>query len=556
MSKTIDIIQVSNDTFSDVFTIVSLLANAFTTTVTVSSNSTGETTTGNGFVVGTFGSNTLVASTIRGGNVSTSNTLVVSSNLTLNGSSTRINSNLDVVAASVNVSTNSTITVLSVQSNSSASWATVGGTFINVTANLILSGRGLKIPTGNSSSRPSSPSSGFIRFNDETSLLEMYVGSDWQSFVAYTNTFTASAVNFVNSVSISATNVQAAIEELDSEKLNLTGGTLTGNVTVNRNGISLPTPTSGAVLQVGQSDGVNNVIELVSFDTPTSILGRRSAGGNGSRSAVSNNDVLFKTAGSGYDGSSFPGESVSIQLVAAGAHNTSSKPTKVLVQVTPTGSNTPITVLTVDSNTVTVNASFVANSGTLSSLTANAITVNNLTVNANLVANGALLTTLNASAISNGTVASARLPAANTTANGAVALANTSEFTTGQSNTKVLTPGQVFGAAAEVTLTYSGNTVVTTGDAGLDMSDFINGVITLTQISTLGQPLNVKVGQSGCIRIVQDATGLWTLSFNADWEFAGGTAPTISSAAGTTDLLFYHVLASGRVFGSLVRAVA
>lgn len=557
MSKTIDVIQVSNDTFNDVFTTVSLLANAFLSTVTVAANSSGELTTGNGFVTGVLGANTIVATNIRGGNVATSANLIVTSNLTVNGATSRFNSNVEIVAASINIASNSTVSAISVQSNSSATWINFGGSWANVTANLILSGSGLRLPVGNSSTRPASANSGFIRFNDETSLLEMYVGSDWQSFVAYSNTFTATAVYFEPGGIISANNVQAAIEELDAEKLSLTGGTLTGNVVINRNGLTLPTSLDGTVLQIGQPNSNNVIVELDSFEAYTQILGRRTAGGNGSRSAIGNNEVILKLSAAGYDGSGYGTESATVQLVSDGTHNTSSKPTKVVVSVTANGSTSTSNVMVINSSGVSVTGNIVSDSYiTAASLGANAATINNLVVNTSLIANGALLTTINASAISSGTIPAARLPAANSTTIGGVSIANTVEFTSGTSNNKVLTPGQVFNSALEVTLTYSGNTIVTTGDAGLDMSDFINGVITLTKHSTLGEPLNVKPGQSGCIRIVQDGTGSRSLAFHTAWEFIGGIAPSISSAANSEDLLFYHAIAPGRVFGSLVRGVS
>ena len=107
----------------------------------------------------------------------------------------------------------------------------------------------------------------------------------------------------------------------------------------------------------------------------------------------------------------------------------------------------------------------------------------------------------------------------------------------------------VWSAAAEVTLTDAATITV-------DMSTFINAVVTLGGNRTLGNPTNEKVGQSGVIRIVQDATGSRTLSYGTDWEFAGGTAPTLSTAANTQDLLFYHVIATDRIYASLVKATA
>jgi hypothetical protein len=107
----------------------------------------------------------------------------------------------------------------------------------------------------------------------------------------------------------------------------------------------------------------------------------------------------------------------------------------------------------------------------------------------------------------------------------------------------------VWSAAAEVTLTDAATIAV-------DMSTFINAVVTLGGNRAMGNPTNEKVGQSGVIRIVQDATGSRTLSYGTDWEFAGGTAPTLSTAANAQDLLFYHVIATDRIYASLVKAIA
>lgn len=113
----------------------------------------------------------------------------------------------------------------------------------------------------------------------------------------------------------------------------------------------------------------------------------------------------------------------------------------------------------------------------------------------------------------------------------------------------MLTTDQVWAAAAEVTLTDAATIAV-------DMNTFINAVVTLGGNRALGNPTNEKVGQSGVIRIVQDATGSRTLSYGTDWEFAGGSAPTLSTAANAQDLLFYHVIATDRIYASLVKATA
>jgi hypothetical protein len=114
---------------------------------------------------------------------------------------------------------------------------------------------------------------------------------------------------------------------------------------------------------------------------------------------------------------------------------------------------------------------------------------------------------------------------------------------------KVLTSDIIFTAADPVTLTDAATIAV-------DMATFLNAKVTIAGNRTLGAPSNVKNGQSGCIEIIQDGTGSRTLAYHADWLFAGGTDPVLSTAAGTKDLLFYQVLSNGKTFGSLVKAVA
>lgn len=139
--------------------------------------------------------------------------------------------------------------------------------------------------------------------------------------------------------------------------------------------------------------------------------------------------------------------------------------------------------------------------------------------------------------------------AASSSATGVVELAIDTEYRTGTDATRALTPDCVWDAAAEVTLTDAATIAV-------DMSTFINAVVTLAGNRALGNPTNEKVGQSGLIRIVQDATGSRTLSYGTDWEFAGGTAPVLTTTANAQDLLFYHVIATDRIFATLIKAIA
>lgn len=140
-----------------------------------------------------------------------------------------------------------------------------------------------------------------------------------------------------------------------------------------------------------------------------------------------------------------------------------------------------------------------------------------------------------------GTDTTRAMTAANLTAKEAVAggwRANTAN--------RILTTDIVWGDAAEVTLTDAATIAV-------DMSTFLNAKVTLAGNRTLGQPSNIKVGQSGAIRIIQDGTGTRTLAYHADWKFAGGTDPVVSTSAGANDLLFYQVIATNFIYATLIK---
>jgi hypothetical protein len=102
MSRQLNIVNTATDTFDNWVSKtndVVLLVN--TDVVTVQQNSVGDFTTGNGFVIGILGSNTLVSTNIRGGNVETSATLNITSNA--NFTSSQVNSTSNVYFQSANV---------------------------------------------------------------------------------------------------------------------------------------------------------------------------------------------------------------------------------------------------------------------------------------------------------------------------------------------------------------------------------------------------------------------------------------------------------------------
>ena len=85
------------------------------------------------------------------------------------------------------------------------------------------------------------------------------------------------------------------------------------------------------------------------------------------------------------------------------------------------------------------------------------------------------------------------------------------------------------------TLTYGANISV-------DFAASNNFAVTLADNRTLDNPTNIVAGQSGSIFIVQDGTGDRTLAYGSYYDFAGGTAPTLTTGtASAVDRIDYIV---------------
>lgn len=54
---------------------------------------------------------------------------------------------------------------------------------------------------------------------------------------------------------------------------------------------------------------------------------------------------------------------------------------------------------------------------------------------------------------------------------------------------------------------------------------------------TIANPSNIKSGECGFLALTQDATGSRTATWGTDWKWAGGTAPTLTTAANAVDLI-------------------
>jgi hypothetical protein len=123
------------------------------------------------------------------------------------------------------------------------------------------------------------------------------------------------------------------------------------------------------------------------------------------------------------------------------------------------------------------------------------------------------------------------------------AIASSAQIISGAANTLV--------PAANI---YSSETTTTFGaTTTFDFSTFINTAVTLTGNITTMTLNNVKAGQAGQIRFIQDGTGSRTTVWNSIFKFAGGTTPTLSTTPNAIDVLFYSCVSPSLCYASLTQ---
>ena len=102
---------------------------------------------------------------------------------------------------------------------------------------------------------------------------------------------------------------------------------------------------------------------------------------------------------------------------------------------------------------------------------------------------------------------------------------------------------QTFTAAQRATIT----TLTDGANISVNFATSNNFVVTLGGNRTLDNPTNQVAGQSGSIFLVQDGTGSRTLAYGSNYDFSGGTAPTLTTTANAVDRIDYVVRASGSI---------
>jgi hypothetical protein len=133
-----------------------------------------------------------------------------------------------------------------------------------------------------------------------------------------------------------------------------------------------------------------------------------------------------------------------------------------------------------------------------------------------------------------------------------------SDFMSNGSNNRIVTATGTDAMNAETNLTFDGTTLDVSGvlkadkgyvpEATLTDGATINWnmstqsvcKVTLGGNRTLAAPTNGSSGQFASILVIQDGTGSRTLTWNAVYEFASDTAPTLSTDGGKADLFVFR----------------
>jgi len=321
----------------------------------------------------------------------------------------------------------------------------------------------------------------------------------------------ASNVSFSPAGNISATNVQTAIEEVDSEKLGAGGGTITGELLIG---------TSGSFAFEGTS--ANDFETFLDVVDPTADR------------TITFPDVTGTVVTTGDTGT------VTSTMIADGTIANADISATAEIAVSKLADGAARQLLQTDAG------------GTGVEWTSNVDIPGTLDVTGNTTLDGTLTVagtaTFNGSVVLEGTTADdyELTLACEPTADRTVTLPDATTTLAGLSAVQTFT-AQQRGAISALT---DGATITP------DFSLANNFSVTLGGNRTLANPTNLTAGASGAIFISQDGTGSRTLAFGSYWSFSGGTAPTLTTTASAVDVLVYTVRTSTDIAATLITNIS
>ena len=314
---------------------------------------------------------------------------------------------------------------------------------------------------------------------------------------------TASNISVVASGNISSTDVQAALQELDTEKVGGASPSFTGTVALGQN---------ATMTFEGSSD--NSFETTLTVTDPTAD--RTITLPNVTGTVVTTGDTGSVTSTMILDGTIANADiSTSAEIAVSKLANGTARQ---LLQTDSGGSGVEFT-----SNVDIPGTLDVTGVATFDSTTT---FVGNATFNGSIIFEGA-------TADANETTLTVTDPTADRT----ITLPDATTTVAGLAVAQAFTKGQ---AGTPVALTDAASVAV-------DLSLANNFTLTLAGNRTLAAPTNVTAGQSGVIVVTQDGTGSRTLAYNSIYKFAGGTAPTLTTTASAVDVLAYYVESSTRI---------
>jgi len=334
----------------------------------------------------------------------------------------------------------------------------------------------------------------------------------------------ASNVSFTPAGSISATNVQTALQEVDSEKLAVAGGTVTGELLISE---------TGSLVFEGSS--ANAFETTLAVTDPTAD--RTVTLPNVSGTVVTTGDTGSVTSTMILDGTILNGDINASAAIADTKLATISTASKVSNSATTAASaNTASAIVARDAS-----GNFAA--GTITAaLTGNASTASTLA------------TARNIQGVSfDGSAAITVVTAGSGISVTGTAVANTGVLSV-NSSTGAITNVAKTDTAQSFTAAQRGAITALTDGATItpDFAVANNFSVTLGGSRTLANPSNLTAGASGCIWITQDGTGSRTLAYGSQWDFTGGTAPTLTTTAAAVDCLVYSVQSSTQITATLI----
>jgi len=361
----------------------------------------------------------------------------------------------------------------------------------------------------------------------------------------------ASNVSFSPAGDISATNVQAAIEELDTEKVGSASPTFTGTVGLGANAtiqfegstandfettLTVTDPTadnsivlpdvSGTVVTTGDTGSVTSTMILDGTIANADISSTAEIAVSKLANGTARQLLQTDAAGTGVEFTSNVDIPGTLDVTGAAIFDST---------VGVTGAATLSSTLGVTGAATLSSTLGVTGATTLSSTLG---VTGAATFSSTALFTGAA--TFNSTIIFEGSTADANettLTVTDPTADRTITLPDATTTVAGLAVAQSFTKAQ---RGTPVSLTDAATIAV-------DLSLGNNFTVTLAGNRTLGAPTNVTAGQSGVIVVTQDTTGSRTLAYNSVYKFVGGTAPTLTTTASAVDVLAYYVESSSRI---------